>query len=67
MRARPIAWLMTALSLVMIAVVIMRVRRGWPAGPKTYAFIAGTVTVIVVAIVTWRRPSADQTGSGSRS
>ena len=59
MRARTLAWLTSVLSVGMIVVLIMRVRRGWPAGPKTYAFIAATVIVIIVAIIAWRRAGAE--------
>ena len=59
MRPRPLAWLMTVVSLVMIVVLLMRVNRGWPAGPKTYAFIAATLVVIVATVMAWRRAAAD--------
>lgn len=55
MSARMLAWLLVGLSVVMLIVVAMRVNRGWPAGPKTYAFIVATVVVIIAAIAAWRR------------
>ena len=58
MRARTLAWLLTLLSLAMIVVCVMRVNRGWPAGPKTYSFMVATLLVLVATGVAWRRASA---------
>ena len=63
MRPRSLALLLTILSLVMIAVVVWRINKGWPAGPKTFTFICATIIVIVAAFITWRR--AGRTDSGT--
>jgi hypothetical protein len=55
MRARSVAWVLTIVTLVMVAVVIWRVSQGWPAGPKTYAFIAVTLIALIATINAWRR------------
>ena len=59
MRARSFAWLMTAVAVAMLVVSGARISRGWPVGPKTYAFLLATVVVIVIAIFAWRRANAD--------
>jgi hypothetical protein len=58
-RARSFAWFMTAVAVAMIVVSGARISRGWPAGPKTYAFLVATVVVIVIAIFAWRRANTD--------
>jgi hypothetical protein len=50
---------MTAVAVAMIVVSGARISRGWPAGPKTYAFLVATVVVIVIAILAWRRANTD--------
>jgi len=59
MRARSFAWFMTAVAVAMVVVSGARISRGWPAGPKTYAFLVATVVVIVIAILAWRRANTD--------
>jgi uncharacterized membrane protein YjdF len=61
MRSRTAAWLLTVVTVVMICVLLWRVNRGWPVGPKTYAFMAATAVALVAAILAWRRgPAPDR-------
>jgi hypothetical protein len=52
---------MRALPLILtIATVLMLITIGWrltggPLGPKSYAFIAATVVVMIAALMSWRR------------
>ena len=63
MRPRSLALLLTILSLVMIAVVVWRINKGWPAGPKTFTFICATIIVFIAAIITWRRAGRPDPGT----
>ncbi len=47
--------ILAAIGVVMLIVIGWRVINGGPLGPKSYAFIAGTVAVWVGALVTARR------------
>ena len=47
--------ILAAIGVVMIIVICWRAITGGPLGPKSYAFIAGTVAVWVAALVTSRR------------
>jgi hypothetical protein len=52
--------MLSVLTLVMIGVLGWRISKGWPAGPKTYAFICLTVVVLIVTVIAWRRaPASD--------
>jgi hypothetical protein len=58
MRSRSAAWGLTVLTVIMVCVIIWRVTKGWPAGPKTNMFIAATVIVLVATIFAWRKAPA---------
>lgn len=47
--------ILAALGVVMLIVIIWRVATGGPLGPKSFAFIAATVIVWIVAVVTGMR------------
>lgn len=55
----------TPLVLAGVA-VLMLIALGWrlmggPLGPRTYAFIALTVAVLVAAVISWRRAAPRST------
>jgi hypothetical protein len=47
--------ILAVIGVVMLIVIGWRVITGGPLGPKSYAFIAGTVAVWVAALVTAKR------------
>lgn len=60
---RNVAVALALLGAIMVAILLWRLTGG-PLGPRTWAFIAATVAVLVAAAVTWRR-SARVSGPGA--
>lgn len=62
MRTTPLV--LAGVAVVMILVLGWRLTGG-PLGPRSYAFIALTVAVLVAALISWRRaPRSTTTGPG---
>ena len=55
---RSIAWLLSAIALVMLVVLVHRFTETGGPGPKTWAFAVLTIIVIIAAVVQWRRATA---------